>query len=847
VDNLEQQLNQLANTKSDEEASRLRMRLCEVVSDIILTEPQFAQRHDCVGRLWRSCFYAPIGVLRKRKAKEQRKKGPNVGRYETSLANFLKEAITLYEYLITQYKDKLVIASNNSSMSQAQQSQQQSQSQLDDSQKPAASKDPAGVVPGLFRIYIHLGDLHRYDNNYGAAQTAYGKASKLAPGVGNPYNQLAVVAQLKDTAAPLNTVALYWYARSLMTTGEPFEIAKANLARLFQSNRDWFHKQPTPATAAAAAAMACSTGGREIMAKTQRTALSRHFLSQFVDLHFSFFQGIQDKNERITTTATTTSVSTDNALVSDEFVVEQMESILDLFTVLLRASAFGDALLCKMVAICAFSETYLSDTNNTDATAATKNATQWLARTFTMAFGGCLAEQVLQGLAKIQDQPEKTGNPSKSPPPSVRLLLPLLLVAEYIETTPALDMKKPQLSSRAKRFCDKTEVSFWKSIVQVMNVLSDLREPLGLAAATDRDNNWVESTTLKEYKNLIGYAPFQAFLNDNMAVNRQDGYASVEEAADVLELHLSSTQESSNMTQQSSTQDSTVGHAHASSEEYKIKVARFLAFGDRVAEDKNQDGFKRTPGGSYAWKDESANMEIDNEDDDYPMMETENNGENDTQPAVTATATTTTTNGVDGDVLEYKSKEGGPALLVPGALLQKRVLAQSAPASVPSPAPAPSLPLQAPPPRVTAPPPGFGGGGPFGVAPTVGIPTPMPAGFSQGLPPGYYHHHHQQQQQQQQSPTVAQSLHLFGGQDALKTSNPFAVASLNAVTQNHGMDYTDLRAGGVSGSALYGVGNGLFFNNESDAAESSLLGSGLLDSLFDDGSSSKMTKNPFAT
>jgi len=119
VDNLEQQLNQLANTKSDEEASRLRMRLCEVVSDIILTEPQFAQRHDCVGRLWRSCFYAPIGVLRKRKAKEQRKKGPNVGRYETSLANFLKEAITLYEYLITQYKDKLVIASNNSSMSVA--------------------------------------------------------------------------------------------------------------------------------------------------------------------------------------------------------------------------------------------------------------------------------------------------------------------------------------------------------------------------------------------------------------------------------------------------------------------------------------------------------------------------------------------------------------------------------------------------------------------------------------------------------------------------------------------------------------------------------------------------------
>jgi hypothetical protein len=43
----------------------------------------------------------------------------------------------------------------------------------------------------LYRILIHQGDLYRYDGDFTMAESSYSKASKLAPGKGNPYNQLA--------------------------------------------------------------------------------------------------------------------------------------------------------------------------------------------------------------------------------------------------------------------------------------------------------------------------------------------------------------------------------------------------------------------------------------------------------------------------------------------------------------------------------------------------------------------------------------------------------------------------------------------------------------------------------
>ena len=804
VDNLEEQLVKLADTKSDEQASKFRMRLCEVLSDIILTDPLFSIKHDCIGRLWRNCFYAPIGILRARIAREKRKKLPNGPKLQKTLNHFLSEAITLYDYLMTSYHTKLKQADPTMSLSLTPGG---SQSQSQQSQSQVATKDPAGVVPGLFRMYIHMGDLYRYEANYSKAQEFYEKASKLAPGSGNPYNQLAVVAQLKDTAAPLNTVALYWYARSLLTTHEPFEVSKANLARLFQSNRDWFHKQEKPS-------LTNGGGGRD-NAKAQRTVASRYFLSQFVDLHFSFFQGIA-KN------STTENVNNENkekntALNCDE-VVSQIDGCLEPFASLLRAAGFGDALLCKLIAICAFSEAYNKITDRKGKDKKKKNeddvkVTTMLARTFTLSVGASLAERAAVNLTKVKDQAEKLmGNPGQVP--SARVLAPLLLVCEYVENFPIMvdgqQSSGDMISGEARSFCKKTNDSYWLKVADVMNILTGLKAHLNLGSVD------LKTASLKEFKSMIGYAPFQPFLNDSMAPARQDGYASIEEAVDVLELRLSQTQDS--YTQQSLTQDSTAGRGAQSVDDFKIKVARFLAFGNRMASSNVgiAQQFVCNPDGLYIWKANDDAMEMDYNDNQM-MMDTENDEDNDTQPPATKK------NG--NDVLVYSApKGGGPALLVPGMLLQNRALAPTAVATA---APQHQQALARPPP----PPPGFGSVS-FAPQPpaharlAVGTTTAMPPGISQGLTEGYH-------QEQPAHPTVGNPLHMFGGPQALHTKNPFANASMN------GMQYGGMAANGgdhLQAQPLFnGGGNG--------ATENSLLGSGFLDGLFDD----TATKNPFAT
>lgn len=79
-----------------------------------------------------------------------------------------------------------------------------------------------GQIPILHRMYIYLGDLNRYSIAFTQAESSYLKASCLVPCKGNPYNQLAVVAQLKDPTGthPLPAIALYWYCRSLLAVHE---------------------------------------------------------------------------------------------------------------------------------------------------------------------------------------------------------------------------------------------------------------------------------------------------------------------------------------------------------------------------------------------------------------------------------------------------------------------------------------------------------------------------------------------------------------------------------------------------------------------------------------------------
>lgn len=318
-----------------------RVQLCEHLSDVILSSPSTALEEDCLGRLWRGCFYPRIQELRSRIGKENRKQG-NATMFEESLKVFLEEAIKLYEYLESRLKKRL------------------GQEEGEDC-----------LVPCLYRLYIHLGDLLRYSSaNHSEVEKTYLKASKLSPGRGNPYNQLAVVAQ--QHVYPRTCIALYWYARSLLAAVEPFETSRSNLTRLFNFNKTWL-----------------TTHGSD-------QDMMRRFMADFVDFHSNFFLStLLDKN------------------LDEEFLKTTASPLFEnTFSTLLKEQLLSDGLLVKMVAIFIFSTVY-------------KNY-KTLSFDSMMIFGTCISSQLRASITIMSNISESA--------PNIRMMVPLIMLCEWVNT-----------------------------------------------------------------------------------------------------------------------------------------------------------------------------------------------------------------------------------------------------------------------------------------------------------------------------------------------------------------------------------------------------------------------------
>jgi hypothetical protein len=786
---LEKQLGELPKS-AEETAAKLRSQLCEILSDVLISDPSLALEKECAGRLWRNCFYAPIGVWRSRVSREKRKQGANLAKLELSFKKFLTEAVTLYDYLVLQYQSKL----------QPSNSQANSQDSSQESFRDNLASTEA-VVPGLYRLYIHMGDLQRYAQSYNKAEVCYFNASKLAPGMGNPYNQLAVVAQMKD--ANMSCVALYWYARSLLATHDSFETSNSNLERLFSINRAYLQEHSREPTARILPAFDKKTSLE--LARSQKAASSKSCLAHFVDLHFDIFcasvDGIQNK---MTT------------------IVQSLDS-------LLQASGFGDSLLCKMVTINTFS-VVVSKHN--------KAATSVFAGTFFFSFASCLSERLVRGLEKLVEKKGKI-------PPSIRLLLPLVLLCEFVD----------QLAdARAAA----SETIFWKSLVDVANLVLKLSKRMNQSGKALLNPN-----RLKEYQLLKGFRPF-SFLHDAYAT--QDPFVAASEAADVLDLSVTQTQDSN----------------ASGVDENKIKMSRFLEFCDRCVEKKDIPLYRTDNG--YV----SSEMKGERDDGDFalmenPMQDTENTFVEEQQKLSSAMEEDDA-----GDVVVYTAPEvgGGPALLVPGSLIAHQSKDPS-PATLGTKDPVPNghqtsrNPLASviqeksnpgssiskvingsravamdvepsekliSPPTGIMPPPGFG----IAVATPVSTPSlvpgmhglyaqppmPPPQGAMPPLPPNPGQLFAGGPPMGFSSPTaysqgipLGHSMKWFGGPSAMQTSNPFAAAPLNM--NNFGAMNHNTNAG---------------YEPEATTVDgTSLLDLGLLNSLWMDDSPGNTSKNPFAT
>jgi protein SMG7 len=91
-------------------------------------------------------------------------------------------------------------------------------------------------------ILVHVGDLNRYSNQIDLAKTFYQYAIHTIPCLGQPYNQIAILHEMKNPSSLLTPgqnqlVTTYYYIRSIAIK-VPFPMAITNLEKLFQRLKD---------------------------------------------------------------------------------------------------------------------------------------------------------------------------------------------------------------------------------------------------------------------------------------------------------------------------------------------------------------------------------------------------------------------------------------------------------------------------------------------------------------------------------------------------------------------------------------------------------------------------------
>ncbi|GAX27053.1 protein SMG7 [Fistulifera solaris] len=787
---------------NDKAAMQLRIKVCEYLTDLILTDPRFACEYGIVDRLWRLCFYDRIRALRASRDKLKRR-GEDFESDEKAFVKTLSEAISLYKFMIESLEDKLMKAYPAVSGTQAS---EEEESDDDDTDRPRASKSPAGIMKCLISMIVQLGDLYRYCGDTRKAQEAYYRAIQLGPGIGHAMNQLAVVLSQADPTGQC-LITLYWYARSISVTTDPFMTSAKNLARLFESNQEWLNQHETQQQLSASS--------------NPKSASSKYFLAKFCELHSIFFNGFLPEE------------------IPEVGILQHMEDCRTFFTKLLQNSALGDSLLCKLVTIHAFSET-LAERARSGSVAnshAMMQATAWACRVSTLWLGTALVQRVLGAFGNKGQEQKKTHS-------SYRCLVPMMIVAEYVSTRPIPEWKSfdddcpgPNLVT----LHTEAEKEFWIAIVDVLNhILMQSSSYSGQESMTET------ALLLKEYLELRGFLPFAMFAPELSSWGRLSDEDAIRELCSLRKGKGKAQESASTLTSGASVQSNA-----DNADQNRIKVLRLLALGRKWADD--QDSAFARP----IQFDAERNVYIHTESNDRE------GGSDDGMLLCNDDEFDNTANGVDDQaapiamealntpVVYHKSSDDGPELLLPWYLLGQKgqgSVSRIAPMDAsdadpviekPSNLPRPPLrqlehvdPLASSNLRVAVvnPPPGFGGLTTQGSALSLNQNTDV-YGSSHRLYDSVSSHAHSVHQ--------APLSRLFGDV-YMQTTNPFADTHHPSTSASHEAPHYGTTRHSIHGDDLFGHDDGF------GAHEASLLDSGLWMSIFKD-DPPPPTANPFAT
>ena len=660
---------------SDQKAQELRSKLCQLFTDVIVVDPLMSHSKDVAIRLWKSCFYSRINELRldisreKSRAKKRQVSGGDVAGAEKRLTYlneqlkvFIKDALKLYEWIIDKMLKQLL------PMSQSQSTNMSESSENDEYEH--------AVVATLYWSHLYMGDLLRYDESYKQAEETYLKASKLYPGNGNPFNQMAVVAQSQDS---LSAVALYYYARSMMATQAPSAMSDSNLKRLFTSNAKWLDEHERDNTFSRSifevnekieGNKADKKAQRDWQQK-QKTAMNRMALAKLVDLQWSFVKGIS-------TDHATTSVGTSDRVVLSE-AVRDMDSMLEILTQLISNASFSESLLCKIVAILSFSTLGASNDGklckaSTFAKRRKKDpewkeddiiANQAVAFSFILRFCTLLMNHIEQYFQDKGKEDIKAGalRPFSSLLLGVSFVNSMYKGSDWFHALPYFPRKGststalPKNKHHISELCKESHNEFWNSVARMANQLDTT-----LPKSSSEDMPSPELIDLKDFAEFCGYVPFDSFLKHdaNSSTNGKSKYAPTEEVISVL------------------TQKKTSSKQKNERSELQAKSQLFLLFADENTALSTVSGYNqsefflvRNPETDQRELDKSSDSVIEDQDD----YAAETNFSPDQSPVVDEMETTTTNKDEDAVMnevvpLKMTYSETGVALLTPAALLE---------------------------------------------------------------------------------------------------------------------------------------------------------------------------------
>ena len=204
----------------DKEGWSHHQELVSLYRDVLINDMEFALDRKVEQDLWNFCFKNYISHLQS-KAKEKRN---NLrGDSPLILSWFLEFASGFYTTFLTELQQRFELDIPFL----------QSGDPYGVWSRSAAVKRSSGSPAVTSCNYlcqhclVHLGDVARYRSQAGQAETFYRHATSLAPGSGQPYNQIAILEASRGNKLS----AVYFYVRAICLK-YPFPAASTNLSKM---------------------------------------------------------------------------------------------------------------------------------------------------------------------------------------------------------------------------------------------------------------------------------------------------------------------------------------------------------------------------------------------------------------------------------------------------------------------------------------------------------------------------------------------------------------------------------------------------------------------------------------